>query len=206
MKIKVCGILSPENLEQVCALKPDWVGYIFYGGSKRFVGTRPDPALFQIPGPDIRKVGVFVNESLDFVQRAFASKQLQLVQLHGDESPEYCSKLSRQGIPVVKALAVETKSARLEEYREQVQFFLFDTPGQGYGGTGQKFDWDLLKKVPGNIPFLLGGGIGPGDAETVLALDHVGLQGIDLNSQFEHSPGIKDVERLKEFIIGIRKQ
>lgn len=196
---------SPENLEQVCSLKPDMVGYIFYEESKRFVGAKPEPALFQIPGPGIRKVGVFVNESLDFVRRSCESGQLHLVQLHGNESTEYCSLLAKEGIPVIKALDVETEVATMEAYSEQVHYVLFDTPGQGYGGTGRKFDWDLLKRVPESTPFLLSGGIGPGDAGTVLDIDHEGFHGIDLNSRFELEPGLKDVEALKDFMELIRK-
>jgi len=205
MKIKVCGMLLPENLEQVCALEPDYVGYIFYPGSKRFVGANPDPALFQIPGPGIRKVGVFVNETITSVKRSYESNRLHMVQLHGDESPAYCSTLSKEGIPVVKALGAENDEAGLEAYREQVRFFLFDTPGQGYGGTGRKFDWDLLKRFTSTIPFLLGGGIDPDDVGALLDMDHRGLLGVDLNSRFELSPGIKDVEMLKEFMLKIRK-
>jgi len=206
MKIKVCGMVSPRNLEQVCALEPDFVGYIFYAGSKRFVGDSPDTALFHIPGPGIRKVGVFVNEKVSSVIKAFGSKHLHMVQLHGDESPEYCSLLSKEGIPVVKALDAQTDEALMEEYRDQVSYFLFDTPGPDYGGTGQKFNWDLLRKIPSLPPFLLGGGIGAGDARAVLDVDHEGLLGVDLNSRFEVSPGVKDAEMLKEFILKIKKQ
>jgi len=206
MKIKVCGMLLPQNLEQVCSLKPDFVGYIFYPGSKRFVGAKPDPALFHIPGPGIRKVGVFVNETISFVRRVYESNLLQMVQLHGEESPDYCRTLSKEGIPVVKALRAEKDETALEAYREHVRFFLFDTPGQGFGGTGRKFDWDLLKRIPSDIPFLLGGGIGPEDAGTLLDMDYQGLHGVDLNSRFELSPGNKDVKMLKEFMVKIRKQ
>lgn len=206
MKIKICGMTSPRNLEQICALDPDYVGYIFYPASKRYVGERPDPALFQIPGPGIRKVGVFVNEALSFVLGAFESDHLHLVQLHGDETPDYCRRLLKEGVPVIKALDAEADKYRLEEYREQVQCFLFDTPGKGYGGTGQKFDWELLKNIPSDLPFLLGGGIGPGDAGALLDMDHGGLLGVDLNSRFELAPGIKDVTLLKEFMELIKKQ
>jgi len=206
MKIKICGMTSPLNLEEVCALKPDFVGFIFYPGSKRFVGESADPALFQIPGPGIRKVGVFVNESVSYVIKAFGSKDLHMIQLHGDESPDYCSKLSKEGIPVVKALDVQTDLTLLEEYREQVDYFLFDTTGPGYGGTGQKFDWDLLRKIPSDLHFLLGGGIGPGDAGVIQDMDYTGLLGVDLNSRFELSPGVKDVKKLKEFMQKIIKQ
>lgn len=206
MKVKVCGMKSPRNLEQVCALGPEYVGYIFYRASKRYVGEEPDPALFQIPGPGIRKVGVFVNESLSSLIGAFESNRLHMVQLHGDESPDYCRRLLKEGIPVIKSLDAEEDESRLEEYRELVHSYLFDTPGKGYGGTGRKFDWELLKRIPSSLPFLLGGGIGPGDAGAVMDLDHRGLQGVDLNSCFELSPGIKDVPLLKEFMKLIKKQ
>ena len=200
MKVKICGMRSPGNLEQICALSPDYVGFIFYPGSKRFVGTLPDPSLFHIPGPEIQKVGVFVNEAPASVLHTFETHQLHCVQLHGDESPEYCRRLSHEGIPVIKALDARLSRDRLEEYRDQVSCFLFDTPGPGRGGTGQKFDWGLLQKIPAAVPFLLGGGIGPEDAGALLALDHEGLRGVDVNSRFELSPGVKDVEKLQDFM------
>lgn len=206
MKIKICGMTSPRNLEQVCDLGPDYVGYIFYPTSKRYVGERPDPALFQIPGPGIRKVGVFVNESIPVVLGAFDSDHLQLVQLHGDETPDYCRRLVMEGVPVIKALDAEADKSRMAEYRELVHCYLFDTPGKGYGGTGKKFDWELLKNIPSDLPFLLGGGIGPGDAGAILDMDHGRMLGVDLNSRFELAPGIKDVTLLKEFMELIKKQ
>ena len=206
MKIKVCGMKNPGNLEQVCALRPDFVGFIFYPGSQRFVGDSPDRDLFMIPGADIKKVGVFVNESLSSVKRAFNRFALQLVQLHGNESPDFCSKLSREGIPVIKALDAQADLALLEAYSEHVQYFLFDTPDPDFGGTGRKFDWSLLRRIPGTISFLLGGGIGPGDAAEVKNLDHQGMLGVDLNSRFELTPGFKDVEKLKTFMTTIKSR
>jgi phosphoribosylanthranilate isomerase len=206
MKIKVCGMVSPGNLEQVCDLQPDFVGFIFYAGSKRYVGESPDPALFQVPGPGIRKVGVFVNESLEKVRATYESAQLHMLQLHGDESPEYCRALSGGGIPVVKALNVLTDPKLLEEYREQVEFFLFDTPDPGYGGSGRKFDWNQLNGIPSFMPFLLSGGIGAEDAQAVRDLEHEGMLGADLNSGFESSPGIKDVKLLRKFMENIVKK
>lgn len=200
MKIKVCGMRSPRNLEQVCALQPDFVGYIFYAPSKRYVGEAPDPELFRVPGPAIRKVGVFVNESREQVKRTFEERQLQLVQLHGDETPEYCQALSREGIPLIKAMDVRSDPGFMEEYREHVEFFLFDTPGRGYGGTGRKFDWNLLRKLPSSYTFLLSGGIGPDDAGALRSIPHKGLLGVDLNSGFESSPGMKEENLLKEFM------
>ena len=206
MKIKVCGMVSPGNLEQVCTLQPDFVGFIFYAASKRYVGESPDPALFQIPAKGIRKVGVFVNESLEKVRAAFDSGQLHMLQLHGEESPEYCRTLSREGYPLIKALSVPSDPKLLEAYREYVEFFLFDTPDPAYGGSGRKFDWNDLKKLPSSIPFLLSGGIGAEDAGAVGEVEHEGLLGVDLNSAFESSPGIKDVKMLKEFMRNISKK
>lgn len=206
MKIKVCGMVSPGNLEQVCALQPDFVGFIFYAASKRYVGDSPDPALFQVPGSGIRKVGVFVNETLEKVRTAFESSQLHMLQLHGDESPEYCRALSREGFPLIKALSVPGDPKLLEAYREYVEFFLFDTPDSAYGGSGRKFDWNELKKLPASIPFLLSGGIGAGDAGAIGKVKHEGLLGVDLNSAFEISPGIKDVLLLKEFMHKLSKK
>ncbi len=206
MKIKVCGMRNPGNLEQVCALRPDFVGFIFYSGSKRFVGDSPDRALFRIPSPEIQKVGVFVNESMSTVKKAFNRFALHLVQLHGNESPDYCSRLSQEGIPVIKALDARADLALMEAYREHVKYFLFDTPDPGYGGTGRKFDWSLLKGIPASLSFLLGGGIGPGDEAGVLNLDHQGMLGVDLNSRFEVTPGFKDVKKLNAFMATLKNR
>ena len=206
MKIKVCGMRSPANLEEVCALGPDLVGFIFYPGSKRYVGDQPDPALFRVPGPGINKVGVFVNESLESVQKIADSARLELVQLHGDEGPEYCRSLSGQGLRVIKAVDVIRDAHRLGDYQEHVEFFLFDTPDPGYGGTGRKFDWKLLSNISSSHAFLLGGGIGPGDAGTLLGLGHEGLLGVDLNSRFESSPGFKEVSMLRAFMQELKKE
>ena len=195
---------DPENLEQLCALAPEFVGFIFYSRSKRFVGNFPDSALFQIPGPEIKKVGVFVNEEISRVRIAIQKYKLEVVQLHGGESVEYCQSLAEE-VRVLKVLDPYTQQTGLENYAGVVDFFLFDTPGEGYGGTGRKFDWNLLKEVFSPLPFLLSGGIAPGDAGTIRNIDHKQLMGIDLNSRFELAPGQKDIQALKEFILEIRK-
>ena len=214
LKIKICGMRFPENLEEVCSLGPDYVGFIFYEGSKRFVGHKPDPVLFEIPKEGIKKVGVFVNEELARVRQVFKDFQLELVQLHGSESPEYCKTLMEAGIPVIKAFDPEFilrdnpakgDAYRIEEYEEVVQFLLFDTPGPGYGGTGQKFDWHLIKGNSISLPFLLSGGIGPEDVAAVRDVNHESYLGVDVNSRFELSPGLKNIQRLKDFIREIRK-
>lgn len=202
MQIKVCGMRIPENLEKVCALGPDYVGYIFYPGSKRFVGNKPDPALFRLPPPSIIKVGVFVNEQISRIKELQKEHKLDMVQLHGNESATYCRELLDAGIQVIKALNPDSS---WEEYADAVPFFLFDTPDPGWGGTGKKFDWNLITKRSIPRPFLLSGGIGPEDAGVVRELEHENFRGIDINSQFELSPGEKDIQRLKRFITEIRK-
>ncbi|MCK4879026.1 MAG: phosphoribosylanthranilate isomerase [Bacteroidales bacterium] len=196
---------DPQNLEQVCALAPEFVGFIFYPRSKRFVGSSPDPALFAIPGPGIKKVGVFVNEKVSLVRKVIEVYGLDVVQLHGAESVDYCRNLAGEPVEVIKALDPDEQRSGIEKYRGVVDRFLFDSAGEGYGGTGQKFDWKVLENLRVPAPFLLSGGIGPGDAGALRTIGLKGLMGIDINSRFELSPGRKDIEQLKEFIIEIRK-
>ncbi|MEN8226551.1 MAG: phosphoribosylanthranilate isomerase [Bacteroidota bacterium] len=207
LKIKVCGLLHPENIEGVCALEPDFVGYIFYPGSKRYVGKKPDPAIFGIPAESTLKVGVFVNEEISKVEQIFSLCRLDMVQLHGEESPHYCETMQDMGIPVIKALSPDSiaEGATPEAYKKGVDYLLIDTPGETYGGTGRKFDWELLDESFIPNPFLLSGGIGPEDGAAIRKLHFEGLFGIDLNSRFELSPGLKDVNLLEEFMREIRK-
>ncbi len=205
LQIKVCGMREPLNMEQVCALFPEYVGFIFYPGSKRFVGTHPDPALFEIPGPAIKKVGVFVDEELSQLRKCISMYGLDAVQLHGGESAEYCGELSGEGLKVIKVLDPKASYGELERYREVVDHFLFDSAGAGKGGTGLKFDWKVLGNIPPSPSFLLSGGIGPHDSGPIRALRLKGLMGVDVNSRFELSPGLKDIESLTEFFIEIRK-
>lgn len=197
IKIKVCGMRDPENLELLCSLGPDYVGFIFYSESKRYVGHRPDPLLFNLVPPGIQKVGVFVNEQLDAIIKRFEEHGLDLVQLHGHESPEFCRELTDAGIPLIKALAPDSS---LFDYAGVVQFFLFDTPAATWGGTGKKFDWDLLKGRSIPVPFLMSGGIGPRDVEAIRQIRQENFVGVDVNSRFELSPGLKDIGQLERFM------
>ena len=204
-QIKVCGMRDPLNLEQVCELAPEFVGFIFYHRSKRFLGTHPDPVLFHIPGPAIKKVGVFVDEELNQLRKTIEQFGLEAVQLHGRESVDYCAQLSKERVKVIKVLDPHSSIPEMEKYMEVVDHFLFDSAGAGSGGSGQKFDWKLLESLSLSTPFLLSGGIGPADAGFLRSLELEGLMGVDVNSRFERTPGIKDVEQLREFIIEIRK-
>jgi len=205
LQIKVCGMCDPLNLEQVCALVPEYVGFIFYPPSNRFVGQHPDPVLFEIPGPGIKKVGVFVDEELSQVRKTIDLFGLDAVQLHGGEKASYCRQLSGKAVEVFKALEPHTPHLELEKYLEVVDHLLFDSAASGKGGTGQKFDWKLLEDLPLSASFLLSGGIDPRDAGLIRTLDLQGLMGVDVNSRFELSPGLKDIKSLKEFVIEIRK-
>lgn len=203
--IKVCGMRDPENLEQLCALEPDYVGFIFYSPSRRFVGEDPDPALFRIPGGEIKKVGVFVDEDFRVVSKMVQHYALDAVQLHGNESADYCGQLSMAGPEVIKVLDPHAGDAEIKWYRGQADYILFDSAGTGSGGTGRKFNWELLRDRPVHTPFFLSGGIGPDDAGVLRSLGLGQLAGIDLNSRFELAPGIKDIKLLKQFFTEIRK-
>jgi phosphoribosylanthranilate isomerase len=203
LKIKVCGMREPKNLEQLCSIAPDYIGYIFYSESKRFVGLRPDPALFKIPPSGITKVGVFVNEQINRVRQLVEEYQLDMVQLHGNESPLYCEKLMELEVPVIKTINPPYGSDK-EDFTGVVRSLLFDSPGPGWGGTGQKFDWSLVMDQSIPVPFFLSGGIGPGDAKAIREMSQENLLGVDLNSRFELAPGLKDIGLLKDFFIEIR--
>lgn len=211
MKIKVCGMREAQNVERLINLKPDYIGFIFYGKSKRYVSQFPQ---VEIPN-SIKKVGVFVNESVGEVVRIIKECDLQVVQLHGNETVEYCSNLLRaitdtspNFVEIIKAFSVDEDFdfEKTKAYDPFCNLFIFDTKGVGYGGTGLKYDWNLLEKYNGNTSFLLSGGIGVNDVNTVLDFQHVKMVGVDLNSGFEDAPGVKNIEKLHSFIKSVKKQ
>lgn len=211
MKIKVCGMREAQNVERLINLKPDYIGFIFYGKSKRYVSQFPQ---VEIPN-SIKKVGVFVNESVGEVVRIIKECDLQVVQLHGNETVEYCSNLLRaitdtspNFVEIIKAFSVDEHFdfEKTKAYDPFCNLFIFDTKGVGYGGTGLKYDWNLLEKYNGNTSFLLSGGIGVNDVNTVLDFQHVKMVGVDLNSGFEDAPGVKNIEKLHSFIKSVKKQ
>ena len=207
LKIKVCGMRDPENIQGVLSAEPDYLGYIFYSKSKRYVGKNPAPEIFEIVPKSTRKVGVFVNEPLDNMITACRDFNLEVAQLHGSEDPDYCSLVRSTGLTVFKAFSVgeEFDFSLLETYREVVDFFLFDTKGKLPGGTGLKFDWDILQNYHLPIPFLLSGGIKPEDIEALREFNHEQLYALDINSGFEISPALKAVDNVRTFIQKIRK-
>jgi phosphoribosylanthranilate isomerase len=208
LKIKVCGMRDPENISGVVAALPDYLGFIFYPKSKRFVGYETATELMEFVPDSVRKTGVFVDENPEKVLGICQNLHLDVAQLHGHESPEYCKQIKDSGITVFKAFSVDESFdfTTLKAYAGVCDYFLFDTKGQLPGGTGQKFNWQLLENYQGDIPFFLSGGIGAGDVEAVLDFQHPQLFGIDINSGFEISPALKDVEKVKYFISAIRSK
>ncbi len=196
MKWKVCGLR--DNIEEVVALGPDYVGFIFYPKSPRFVGL--DFKMPLIPHT-VKKVGVFVNEKKDTVLMTCKKHHLDFVQLHGSETPEFCMEIKKKGYGVIKAFAIgdATDFHTMFQYRDTVDYFLFDTKTDVYGGSGQKFNWSLLQYYTLNIPYFLSGGIDLESIGEIMKLKSPLLYAIDLNSRFEVRPGRKDLERLKKF-------
>lgn len=198
---------DPENISGVVAALPDYMGFIFYPKSKRFVGFEPSREVLAISPDSVQKVGVFVDETPDKVLATVQNWNLDVVQLHGHETPEYCRQIQNSGNTVFKAFSVDEAFGfvTLEAYSGVCDYFLFDTKGKLPGGTGQKFNWQLLENYKGEVPFFLSGGIGSDDLDAVLNFSHPQLFGIDINSGFEISPALKDVEKVKAFMSGIRK-
>lgn len=191
-----------KNIRAVEALGVDWMGFIFYPPSKRFVDTTPDYLPMKA-----KRVGVFVNESTGIILDKVTLFSLDIVQLHGDESPEQCQELIDKGIKVIKAFGIGTTfpSDKIEPYEGSCDYFLFDTETSAYGGSGRKFNWDILQNYQGNTPFLLSGGIGEDDVQTIQEFSHPMCIGIDINSKFELSPAIKDVQSIQQFIKSLKQ-
>ena len=202
--IKVCGMRDTENIRQVEALGVDWIGFIFWPKSSRYVSQRPE----YLP-TRCKRVGVFVDADIEEVKAKVEEYHLDLIQLHGNERPDYISHLrsmcSDRISAIIKAFNIATKKD-LEltvPYENTVDYFLFDTKAKMVGGNGTQFDWAVLNAYKGTTPFILSGGIGPEDAEKVKAFHHPQLAGIDLNSRFEEAPGLKNIGLLETFLKNI---
>ena len=203
MIIKVCGMRDAENIREIERLGIDMMGFIFWPKSSRYVSERPA----YLP-TNCKRVGVFVDEDIEQVKRTADEYQLDMIQLHGSESPDYiCDLRADVSSPaIIKAFNIATKEdfETTKPYEGIVDYFLFDTKGPSVGGNGAKFDWTVLADYVGETPFLLSGGIGPDDAEVLTShlspLTSKKCIGIDLNSRFELAPGMKDVSALRKFL------
>ena len=216
MKIKVCGLKYQENIFDIASLSPDYLGFIFYDKSLRYVDNELNIELLNQLPKRIHKVGVFVNETIEEVIKTVTDYKLDCVQLHGNELPEYCeelchselvTELSRSvvseshSIQIFKAFSVDDTFdfSKTNPYQKVCDYFLFDTKGKDYGGNGVKFNWQVLENYKGATPFLLSGGIAKNDVSEIKKIRHAAFAGLDINSGFETEPALKNINEIKDF-------
>lgn len=196
LKVKVCGMRDAKNILDVASLNPDYMGFIFYDKSPRYVGSE---LIIPHVEKDIKRVGVFVNSSYDFIVRVAKKYSLSTVQLHGGESVELCKQLRSNGLEIIKVFSVDSnfEFKFTGPFESTADYFLFDTKDKNYGGTGKTFDWSLLEKYTSEKPFFLSGGLDLNNVFQVQRVRSKNLFGVDLNSGVEASPGLKDIIKLK---------
>ncbi|RMG39148.1 MAG: phosphoribosylanthranilate isomerase [Candidatus Dadabacteria bacterium] len=210
LKIKVCGLTARDNTEKVLGLKPDYAGFIFYTPSPRDVTGRLQHIFPLESATTINTVAVTVDMSVDELGRLLSTGYFNTIQLHGHESPEYCMDIKQKWpkIEIIKAFSVDDafNFNETKAYHSLSDYFLFDTRSETPGGSGRKFNWPILRRYTGSTPFFLSGGIGPELLDDIIKFseEHALLYGIDINSSFETSPGIKDTDKLKKFFNGVR--
>jgi phosphoribosylanthranilate isomerase len=199
MKLKICGMKYPNNILEVSELLPDYLGFIFYKKSSRYFDG-------EIPklSKSIKKVGVFVNATLEEINLKIEKYHLDIIQLHGDENPEFCKNLKHQNIEIIKVFSVndEFNFEELFPFEDVCDYFLFDTKGKLPGGNGITFNWEVLKKYNSKKPFFLSGGIGIEEIEKIKILN-LPIYAIDVNSKFEIEPGLKNIQLCKDAINSI---
>lgn len=205
--VKICGMREPDNIADVAALTPMLMGFIFYDKSPRYAADL-DPEVVRTLPHYVHPVGLFVNEQPARIVLTCERFGIDIVQLHGDESPEFCQGLRNCGLTVFKALNISNADdlQRTLDYADSVDAFVFDTKSAdgARGGTGRKFDWSVLDGYALDVPYLLSGGIGPDDVDSVIAAMRPQMAGIDINSRFETAPGHKDIAALASFLVKLR--
>ena len=209
MKLKVCGNTLPDQVNALDEIGVHLAGFIFYAKSARYMRNKISPEKMKKIKGRIARVGVFVNEDYDELMRTVETYRLDMVQLHGDENPRYCEKIADY-IAVIKAFRLSDNDSieyMTRPYQEVCDFFMFDTLGSGYCGTGKKFDWTVLEKSPPEKPYILSGGIEPGDVDRLKTFSESPagnkLFAIDINSRFEVSAGVKDVNVIENFLTSL---
>lgn len=209
MKVKICGLNDPENLQAIQVFNPDLLGFIFYEKSPRRLDLDRMEKPIQELETSAKKVGVFVDAPIDHVLAYCQLLGLDYCQLHGDESLDYVQTIKATGLKIIKVFRmgkVGVQTHQLDAFDGLCDYFLFDTNTKNYGGSGKKFDWSLIKQYKGNTPFILSGGIDPEDAAQVEQFDHPLFEGIDLNSRFESEPGVKNTDSLNQFFTALKNQ
>ena len=200
MLVKVCGLIDKSNVDEITSLDIDMIGLNFYPPSKRYIGNKKEN-IFENVSDRIDNVGVFVNEEKDKISALIDQYALKYVQLHGSETPKTCIELQEK-VKVIKAFGINEGDHIDDMVAEYLacDFLLFDTKTPLHGGSGRKFSWTILESYTGDTPFILSGGIGPDDAAEILKINHSQLKGVDINSKFESSPGIKKIDKVSYFI------
>ncbi len=206
MIIKVCGMREAGNILELQELKPDYMGFIFYPHSKRFIGE-PDADLLASISPNIKKTGVFVDEAMDQIADQVIKYDLDAVQLHGSETPDFCRSFRKflqnmqteKYVEIIKAFGISADFdfSTLAEYEDFADYFLFDTKTADHGGSGLVFDWDILNNYHGKKAYFLSGGLSAENLIRIKELKDARLYGVDLNSKFETEPGVKDIANLR---------
>lgn len=209
-RIKVCGMTLPEQVNALDNMGVDLAGFIFYPKSPRFAGNKISPEKMKKIGGRIARVGVFVNMPYENLMKTVESYRLDMVQLHGDETPRFCEQVSNY-ITVIKAFRLSDNDPiewMIKPYDDTCDMYMFDTLGSGYGGTGKKFDWNVLKNISVGKLFFLSGGIEPGDETKLKEFSSEAvaqkLFAVDINSRFEVSAGVKDMEKIGKMVKGLR--
>ena len=210
MRIKVCGMTLPEQVNALDELGVQFAGFIFYSKSPRYIGNRISPQKMKEIKGQIAKVGVFVNTPYEELMETVDQYRLDMVQLHGDESAHYCDQVANY-VTVIKAFRLvedDPLEWMMRAYEDSCDMFLYDTLGSGYGGTGKKFNWNQLRNATLKKLYFLSGGIEPGDVDQLKNFSNEPvaekLLAVDINSRFEISPGVKDMKKVKEFVIQLR--
>ena len=208
MNIKVCGITQLKQLQQLEGLDIDFAGFIFDKDSPRYAEGKLDKKEVKKADYDLKKVGVFVNPSYSDILDAIEDYGLDVVQLHGEETPEFCSDLN-EDIEVIKAFRIDETTGSIDElvapYDGACDYYLFDTKTtDAKGGTGKQFDWNIIAKSKIEKPFFLSGGIGVADIAKIKAFKHPDFYGVDINSKVEKAPGEKDMALVLQFKLGMK--
>jgi phosphoribosylanthranilate isomerase len=197
LRLKVCGMRDQENILSVASLSPDYMGFIFYSKSPRYVGEEfATPVAFP---HSIKRVGVFVDENIDRLQEIVLRHDLDYVQLHGQESVELCKEMKLSGIGVIKVFSIDRDFdfAETLPFKPYVDFFLFDTKGKYRGGNAVAFDWKVLENYDQDVPFFLSGGISIENVQGIKSLSQMNLHALDVNSGVEVSAGLKDINKIE---------
>lgn len=195
IKVKICGMRDVENIRAVAELHPDYMGFIFYKKSPRYVGNDFSLDENEVTEP----VGVFVNEDKGEIFKRLKSINSNIAQLHGNEKPSECDELKSRGIKVIKVFSVDDEFDfnSTKQYKDVADYFLFDTKGKLYGGNAKTFDWRKLEQYDQELPFFLSGGLNADNLKQIHILDTMNLHAVDLNSGVEDSPGSKNIEKIK---------